>query len=511
MEELIVRGRAVVIGVAADSSAEIVEGGAVLVRNSRVAEVGTFESLRAAHPDCLVVGSERNVVTPGFVNGHHHVGLTPFQLGAPDLPLELWLAAKIGLRDVDPYLDTLYSAFEMIASGVTTVQHLHVSRSSARAVEAQAEAILRAYCDIGMRVSYSYGYRDQNRLVYESDETFLSRLPSDLAEELRPWFDNQRIPIADHIALFEDLLSRHAGTAGGRVVVQLAPSNMHWCSDQALGAIGEIARKHGLPMHLHLLETAYQKVYAHGRAGKTAVAHLDDLGLLGPDMTLGHAVWVDSEDIERIGASGTCICHIASSNLRLRSGIAPCNQFLRRGIPIAIGIDEAGINDDRDMLQEMRLVLRLHRRPGMNPADVPSALEVFRMATEYGARTTPYRGTIGRLAPGMAADIVLFDWETIAGPYLDADVPPIDAIIYRAKQNAVRLVMVGGRTIYEDGRFVCVDRDAVSAEIRHALARPLSEQESRRRSMARALSPYVQGVYDGWNGAGSCHLIDGYP
>src|SRR5207249_7282000 len=91
-----------------------------------------------------------------------------------------------------------------------------------------------------------------------------------------------------------------------------------------------------------------------------------DMGFLGPHLTLGHGVWLTEDDIDLVVETGTMICHNASSNLRLRSGVAPLNHFLARGVRVALGLDEAGINDDRDMLQEMRLVLRLHREPGMD-------------------------------------------------------------------------------------------------------------------------------------------------
>jgi len=486
----------VLCGIAADGRAEIVEDGGVLIDAGRIVAIGTFAALAADHPECEVVGKNSDVVAPGFVNAHHHVGLTPFQGGVPDLPLELWIAAKIGLRAVDPYLDTLLSAFEMIASGVTTVQHLDVSRGDARAVASGAEAILAAYRDIGMRVSYSYAYRDQNRLVYEADETFLARLPSELAAELRPWFERQRIPLAEHLAQVDQLVGRYQGADGGRVAVQLAPANLHWCSDEAIGGLAAAADRHGVPLHMHLLETKYQREYAYRAFGESAVSHLMSLRVLGPRLTLGHAVWVEDDDYHLLAESGTCVCHNASSNMRLRSGLAPCCHFLKHGIPVAIGIDEAGINDDRDMLQELRMALKLHGSPGLDIDDVLTASDVFRMATEHGAQTTPFGSTIGRLATGAAADMVLFDWELVASPYLDDDVPLVDAIVHRAKAAAVRQVLIGGHTVYEDGAFTFVDRQAVLREIRARLAAPRSAQEVRRRDMARALLPYVRSVYD---------------
>src|SRR4030081_2917894 len=115
--------------------------------------------------------------------------------------------------------------------------------------------------------------------------------------------------------------------------------------------------------------------------------------------------------------TGTCVCHNCSSNFRLRSGVAALNHFEAKGINTAIGIDEAGINDDRDMLQEMRMVLRAHRVPGMGD-DVPTMAQVLRMATVGGAKTTSFGESIGVLAPGKAADMVMIDWQQISYPYL---------------------------------------------------------------------------------------------
>src|SRR5262249_39486954 len=270
-----------------------------------------------------------------------------------------------------------------------------------------------------MRVSYSYALRDQNRLVYEADEDFLRRLPADLAGDVAAWFRGQVIPLEEQLGLFVDLWEHHGGNTRERARVQLAPANLHWCSDRALEALRDHARRYRVGMHRHLRAVPYERESARRRTGTGAARHLAELGLLGPDLTLGHGVWLTDDELDLVAASGTMICHNASSNLRLRSGIAPLNRWTARGVRVALGLDEAGINDDRDMLQEMRLVLRLHRVPGMDDA-VPTAAEVFRMATEHGAATTPFAGRIGTLEPGKAADLVLLDWRHVAYPYLDA-------------------------------------------------------------------------------------------
>ena len=177
--------------------------------------------------------------------------------------------------------------------------------------------------------------------------------------------------------------------------------------------------------------------------------------------------------------------------------MAPINRLLARQIPVAIGIDEAGINDDRDMLQEMRLVLRSHREPGID-APHPTPAQVLRMATEQGARTTPFAGRIGALRPGMAADLVLFDWQAVTYPYQDEALPFIDVLIQRAKAGAVDSVMIGGEWVYRERRFTKVDREAVLAGIAEALARPKTAAELERIALSENVMPHVRAFYHAW-------------
>ncbi len=492
----IIRGKYVIPRTLDRHNWDQIEDGAVLERDGVVAALGRFADIQRQNPDLPVIGTGGEVVLPGFVNAHHHIGLTPVQLGSPDMPLELWFATRLVTRAIDPYLDTLYSAFEMIASGITTVQHIHGwAPGKLQAVEAQANNVIRAYDDIGMRVSYCFALRDQNLLVYEPNETFLARLPEHVRTLLARHFDRFPVSADEVIALYASLHARHH--AAPRVKIQLAPANLHWCSDHALERLAETSERYDAPLHMHLVETAYQKEYARRRGGGTALDYIARFGLLGPKMTLGHGVWLNEADIERIADSGTNICHNCSSNFRLRSGIAPLNRFEAKGVNVAIGLDEAGVNDDRDMLQEMRMVLRAHREPGMDDR-VPTMAQVLRMATEGGAKTTPYGTQLGRLEVGRAADMVLIDWEQVSFPYLDVETPVLDAVIQRAKVAGVRAVLVAGEIIYRDGTFTRVDRDAALHELSALLKQDLTDQEQERRQLSKAIMPHVRAFYEGY-------------
>src|SRR2546422_4153603 len=193
MSESIARAKWVVRGVRNRQEAEIVEDGAVHQRDGTIVAVGKYDDIRRAYPQLPVLGSADHVILPGFINSHHHVGLTPLQLGSPDHPLELWFASRMSKRDVDLYLDTLYSAFEMIESGITTVQHIHGwMPGPVDNIYQGATHVLRAYRTIGMRASYSFAVREQNRLVYDADAEFVKRLPPDLAPAIAPHLASQR-------------------------------------------------------------------------------------------------------------------------------------------------------------------------------------------------------------------------------------------------------------------------------------------------------------------------------
>ena len=496
MTTTLIRSRAALSPQAGAYRVETIADGAVLQEDGVIVETGSYEALHRKYPTTPVIGSGREILLPGFVNSHHHVGLTPVQLGSPDMPLELWFVTRMVARNLNLYLDTLYSAFEMIGSGITAVQHIHGWLPGSPAeVQAKANDVVRAYEDVGMRVSYCYAVRDQNRLAYQDDAELVASLPPELQGPMRAWFDRFQLSMQGAMDMFASMHSAH--NAKERVRIQLAPANLHWCSDAALRALADASEKYQVPMHMHLVETAYQKEYAKRRGGGTAVDYLDRFGLMNERMTLGHGVWLNEADIARAAETGTCICHNCSSNFRLRSGVAPLNRFVADGVTVGLGLDEAGINDDRDMLQEMRLVLRAHRVPGMED-DVPTMDQVLTMATAGGARTTGFGGRLGTLEVGTAADLVLIDWEQVSFPYLDELTPVLDAVIQRAKAGGVREVICAGETIYRDGRFTRVDQQAVLRELHEDLSRALSDDEVERRKLSKALLPHIKRFYAGY-------------
>ena len=364
MASTLIRGKYVITSPKADGS-DLLTDGAVLEENGFIQDVGAFEQLRQRHPDAKELGGNQYIVLPGLVNAHHHGnGLSPLHLGVPDGPLEPWIVQRMGSKPVDIYLSAAYAAIKLLQSGTTTVM-LNQSAGSAARLDEDSQAMLGGFRDAGLRVCYSLGYRHQNRIVYEDDATFLKRLPAEVSRAVQAVLDAGHIPVDEYFSFYDRIIPALTEERD-RVRVAMSPSNLQWCSDGLLRDIKAYATSKKLPIHMHLLETVYQKEYALRTFGKSAVAHLADLQFLGTDVSIAHAVWLTEADIRMVADSGTQVCHNASSNLKLQSGIAPVQPLLSRGVTVALGTDSMSLNDDDDLFQDMRLVAQLHRNSGLD-------------------------------------------------------------------------------------------------------------------------------------------------
>ena len=136
---------------AKDNNAPILISDAALAHeDGAVLAVGPASEIKASYANAPINRYPHHLIMPGLVNSHHHIGLTPLQLGASDYPLELWFAARLAMRKIDSYLDTLFSSFEMISSGVTTVQHIQGwAKGNLEQVTASAKGVLRGYESVG--------------------------------------------------------------------------------------------------------------------------------------------------------------------------------------------------------------------------------------------------------------------------------------------------------------------------------------------------------------------------
>ena len=502
MPTSLIRGRYVICEAGSEAGgSRVISDGAVLQRDGVIEAIGTYDELKDRQVD-EAIGGPRFLVMPGLTNSHHHGrGVSTFQMGTVDGCLETWIVEGWGRRPVDWRLITLYTAIQMIKSGTTSVMYNH-PRTPPEGLLEECGQVLSGFGAAGMRTAFSVYYRGQNRVVYHDDEAFLSGLPADLANAVRGYVGATDMSEDDYFSFFESLRDNHGAEASrGLVSVLLSPSNVQWVSDDFFLRTKEYAARYGAAVHMHLVESWYQKEYGIRTWGKTPVDHLAELGFLGPELSCAHSVWLTESDIELLAASGTTVCHNPSSNLRLKNGIAPVNAMLSGGVNVAMGTDSTALNDDDDMLQEMRLASKLHRQPGLDRPAL-DAHQALRLTTANAARPTGFDGRIGTLEPGRYADIVLLDWDAMTAPYFessgDAAADAVNAVVYRGKSAHVDTVLINGEVVLRGGRFVKADEEQVANELRDQLARPIERETLETRQMAARLLPYIDDFYAGW-------------
>lgn len=495
MKHKIVRGRYVITNASQLPEGGLVEHGAVAIEGDKVISVGPFDSLARQYPNAEVIGSNRHIVLPGLVNAHHHGhGLSGIQIGALDDYLELWLLDWLTMKPLDLYLDTLYANMRMIRSGVTTVLHSSYARVPGE-IESETEAALRAYADAGLRVAYAVGIEDRLAFVHHNEQRFLASLPNDIRQRVQKALATTPEYVDAYFALVDRLAAAYADHP--LINVLYGPNWPVWCSDELLRRISEAAGRSGLGIHIHVLESPFERVSAARQYSKSAVEHLEEVGLLGPNTSLAHGVWLSERDMNVCARTGASICHNASSNLRLRCGIAPVRRMLEVGVNVAIGMDGYGINNDDDMIQEMRLVADLHRLPcGRRLTWAPGPSDILKMATVNGARAACMEGKVGVLEEGSLADAVLVDFSRLSEPYLDPRVHPVDALLYLGKSQHVDSVLIGGALVYANGKFLNLDETQIARDLAAAAEASLPPDFEEFRRLTDAVRESVRGFFE---------------
>jgi cytosine/adenosine deaminase-related metal-dependent hydrolase len=280
-----------------------------------------------------------------------------------------------------------------------------------------------------------------------------------------------------------------------RIDLWFGPPGPQWVSDVFMQRIAERAETYDVGIQTHVTESIYEKLHGPRFYGKDTLAHLRELGVLSPRFTIAHGVWLTEAEIEILAETGAAVSHNPSSNLRLRAGIAPLNALIEAGATLALGMDGTTINDDEDMFAEMRLALRLHRTP-MLDGPAPSVAQIFEMATAGGAKLLRKETSLGRLAPGYAADLVLVDLERITWPWVAPEVDPRDLLVQRARAGDVDTVLIAGEVVLRDGQPTRFDAAEAGRELAARLAaEPYPEAAAR---LVEALLPRVEAYYRGW-------------
>ncbi len=471
-----------------------IEDGAVCVQGDRILAVGRYEQLREAYRADREIGSRHHLVMPGLINAHDHLrSPSALQMGVPDDAVEPWLLDLLRLPEIDPYLSTALACTQLIESGVTTVLHSFYDGRAGHYGDALA-ATARAYDDSGIRAVLALTTLDMS-MAATMVRGMLPDLPADLQGPAQVFLEGRRPPAADEYLAV--LRAWHAGRQSERLHLMAGPVSVHWCTEDLLIRIWEEAAALGLSIQTHLLESQYQLMDSRQRYGKSAVEYMAERGFLSPRLSCAHCVWVTERDMALLATSGVSVVHNASSNLRLHSGTAPVRAMLMKGINVALGLDSLGLNDDGDMVQELRLAALLHRAPG-DPN--PGARQALAMATRNGARALGMEHAAGTLAPGKRADLITVDLERLETAVDDRRPDIAERIVQQVKGQDVDTVIVNGEIVMENRKHRKIDKDAMARELQAWLARERSPEQNRLHRLVAGLKPYARRLIAGQDG-----------
>ncbi len=448
-------------------------GGAVTLVDGRIADV------TAADPQGDAI------LLPGLINAHDHGrGLRPLAFGAPDAPLEAWLWDLWRAPPTDPYLTALVAFGQMALSGVTTVVHNHLPQSND--LVGEARAVARAARDVGIRLAFVAPIIDRNLAGYNGGAAVKAALPPEDWTAIKAV--QATAPFADQIAQVPKIA---VAIDGPDIVTQYGPPGPQWLLPEGLAAVGEAAFTEARRVHVHLLETQLQRNWMDAECPEGAHVFFDQAGLLTDRLTIAHGVFLRPAEIAAFHEAGVTLVLNTSSNLRLSSGIADGAAFKTAGLRLGIGLDGMALDDDADMLRELRLTAALlgprgFDRPGLARADVlRAAFSDGRVAFDGAAGTG--------LAAGAEADIVALSLDRIAGDRID-DAPETlaDLVLCRASRASVRDVWVAGRQIVRDGRLATIDLAEAERELTKAARGSLSPPSWIRKARAARVAASSQ-------------------
>lgn len=452
----------------------------VLLEGETIVEIGP-PGLQAP-ADAAVVDASAMLLHPGLINGHTH-GHGNLAKGLGDRwSLELLLTAAPwiggGRQRDDKYLTTLIGAAEMLLKGCTACYDL-TFEFPAPTVDGMA-ACARAYDDAGMRVVLAPMVADLS--LFEAIPGLLDALPQELQRQVESY---KLAPTTVTLDALHGILQGWSFDRE-RIKPALAPTIPHHCTEAFLTGCRDLARDHGVGLHSHVAESKVQALTGRKLYGSTLLQHMDALGLVDEDFVVAHGVWLDDEDMRRLGAKGGSVSHNPGSNALLGSGIADARRMLELGVNLAIGTDGANCADNQNMYEAMRVASYVSHVRGPDIDRWLTTGEVAAAATVGSARALGFE-RIGKLAPGYKADIVFLDTGSINWiPFND----PVNQLVHTEDGTSVHSVMVGGRFVVRDRRLTNVDLAKLHGDVERARERLEATNRDRRRLFER-LAPLV--------------------
>ncbi|MBK3570007.1 amidohydrolase [Streptomyces sp. MBT62] len=414
---------------------------AIVVRDGLVASV-TSAADAAGLAAVERLDARGQVALPGLINCHTHAPMVALRGLAEDLPTEEWFndvvwPVESNLTEKDVELGARLACAEMIRAGVTCFADHYFSMDTVAAVVTE--------CGIRAHLGEAY---------------FSSQGPQGREKSA-------------------EFALRHRGAADGRITTALAPHAPYTVTDADLAATAQLALEHGLPVHLHAAENRDQTDTSLARHGVTPIEVLDRVGLLATDLLIAHGTGITERDLPVLERASGRVAVATAPRGYLKFGwpsTTPIRALRAIGIPVGLATDGAASNNSLDVWESMALTSLVQKSTEGDPRWLTSR-QALHHATLQSARAVGLGDSIGSIAPGRRADIILVD---LTGPHTQPVHDLAATLVHSARSADVRTTIVDGRVLMRDRELLTLDVPAVVRELGDRLPALVDRSHGRR-------------------------------
>ncbi len=401
----------------------VLENHCIVVDNDTIIDILPIAHISVSYPDAEIKKHSHHVLIPGLVNAHTHAAMSLLRGVADDLPLMEWLNNHIWPVEAqhvgDDFMQdgTELAIAEMLLGGTTCFNDMYFFPN----IVAETSQRLGVRAVVGM---------------------IIIDFPSAWAKNSDEYFD-------------KGIRVKDASNSMPLVTTAFAPHAPYTVNDDNLTRIRMMADEMGVPVHMHIHETAHEVSESENMLGKRPLARLEELDLLNPRMMAVHMTQLTDDEIQLIAEKGVNVIHCPESNLKLNSGFCPIAKLIDAGVNVALGTDGAASNNDLDMLGETRTAALLGKAIANDATAIP-AHTALAMATINGAKALGLDDNIGSLEIGKQADIVAIDLDHVSTqPVYD----PIAQLVYSASREQVTDVWIAGQQKVSNKKLTNLDEN----------------------------------------------------
>lgn len=419
-----------------DPRRTIIRRGSILIEGQKITQVGKTKDV-AQIPADRVIDARNRVITPGFVNGHMHISYAHAVRGLfPDEVKDRLVTVfqlQSAMTEEEEYFTSLLAIVELLKSGTTCFMDPGSTKFP--------DACLQAYEDSGCRI-------------------ILGECVTDIQEARKlPLF-----PTAEAISRTEQFIKKWDGRLDGRIRAWAMPFSAVNCTPELLKASKHVADEYGVGITLHHSSKPKFRQTCLQEHGKLPTEHLEEIGVLGPNMLLAHVLGLEEAEIDCLARTQTSVVMCPSTSLKSGAGTREnCRmpEMLEKGINVALGSDSANSSNHLDIIRSMNLAACMYKDARQNTSLI-SAGQAVEMGTLMGARAFGLGNELGSIEVGKKADLVLFDSQR---PEWQSLIDPLNNLVYSADGRSVHTVIVDGRIVLESYQQSFVDEGPLMEKV----------------------------------------------